>query len=192
MNIVERAKNILIKPKDEWNAINQESTSVIQIATGYLLIIALLPAAAMLLGGLFAGSISFGIRQAIISYVSNVGGVLISAFVIDALATNFGSQKNFTKAFQLVVYSYTPMFIAGIFGIIPALAILGIIGLYGLYLLYIGMKPMMQTPDDKITSYFVVSLLVIIAVYAVLFYIMRSILAPPLVINPATVGYPGL
>jgi len=38
MNLIERAKNIIIKPKDEWNVISQETTSVSQLTTGYLLI----------------------------------------------------------------------------------------------------------------------------------------------------------
>jgi hypothetical protein len=78
---------------------------------------------------------------------------------------------------QLVVYSYTASFVAGVFYIIPGLGILAMLGgLYGLYILYLGLKPMMQTPDDKITVYFVVSLLVIIVVTVVLSLILGAIL----------------
>jgi hypothetical protein len=186
MNLIERAKNIIIKPKDEWNVISQETTSVSQLTTGYLLIIALIPAIAVFIKfGLFGykipfvghidGSFAYGIRQAVVSYITSVGGVFLSAFIIDALAPNFSSQKNFSKAFQLVVYSYTAMFIAGIFNLIPGLGFLSILGLYGLYLLYIGMKPMMQTPEEKVTGYFIISLVVIIVVYAVLFYLLGAI-----------------
>jgi drug/metabolite transporter superfamily protein YnfA len=58
--------------------------------------------------------------------------------------------------------------LAGAFHAIPALGILSLVGMYGLYLLYVGIQPMMKTSDDKITAYFVVSLLVIIAIYAIL------------------------
>jgi hypothetical protein len=202
MNLVERAKNILFKPKDEWNVISQETTSVTQLVTGYLLILALIPAVGQfvrygLIGytipfvGHVPGSMSYGIRQAVVSYIASVGGVFLSAYIIDALAPSFASQKNFQKAMQLVVYSYTAMFVAGIFNIIPGLAILSIVGLYGLYILYIGIKPLMQTPEDKVTTYFIVSLLVIIAVYAVLSLVLAAILVKS-AYTAAAVGYPGL
>jgi hypothetical protein len=203
MNIVERAKNILIKPKDEWNVISGENTSVTQLITGYLLIMALIPAAAQfirygLVGynipfvGHMPGSISYGIRQAIVSYAGTVVGAYLSAFIIDILAPNFSSQKNFAKAMQLVVYSYTAAFVAGIFNLVPGLGILVVLGsLYGLYLLYVGLKPMMQTPEDKVTGYFVVSLLIIIGV-SVLFSVVLGAIFLKSALAAAATGYPGM
>jgi drug/metabolite transporter superfamily protein YnfA len=66
--------------------------------------------------------------------------------------------------------------LAGVFHAIPFLGIFAIVGIYGLYLLYIGIKPMMKTLDDKVTSYFVVSLLVVIAIYAILATVLAVIL----------------
>jgi hypothetical protein len=179
MNLVDRAKNIILKPKDEWTVIDQETTSVATIITTYLIPLALIPAIAAFIGygiigvAFFGPVLSWGIKQAIVSFITTIVGVYISAFIIDTLALNFGSTKDFRKTMQLVVYSYTPIMLAGAFQAIPALGILGIVGLYGLYLLYIGIKPMMKTPDDKVTVYFVVSLLVIIAVY----FILAAVLA---------------
>ena len=60
--------------------------------------------------------------------------------------------------------------------IIPQLSILaGLAGLYGLYVLYVGMKPMMKTPDEKVTGYFVVSLLVIIVASILISFLLTSI-----------------
>jgi len=182
MNIVDRAKNILLKPKNEWNVIDQETTSGTVLVITYLVPLALIPAIAAFIGyglfgvSIFGPSISWGFKQAIISFVSTIAGVYISACIINFLAPNFGSTKDFRKAMQLVVFSYTPIMIAGVFQAIPALSILAILGLYGLYLLYIGIKPMMKTPDDKVGVYFLVSLLVIIAVYFIIAVILTKIL----------------
>jgi hypothetical protein len=182
MNLVDRAKNIILKPKEEWTVIDQEGTSVATLIVTYLFPLALIPAIAAFIGygvigvAFFGPVLSWGIKQAIISFISTIVGISISAMIIDMLAPNFGSVKDFRKTMQLVVYAYTPVMIAGAFQAIPALGILGILGLYGLYLLYIGIKPMMKTPDDKITVYFVVSILVIIAVYFVLGAILTAIL----------------
>jgi hypothetical protein len=188
MNLIERAKNIILKPKDEWDVISQETTSVNQLITGYLLILALIPAgAAFIKFGLigtytaFLGHVSvgftFGIGQAVVSYITSVGGAVLSAFVIDALAPSFSSQKNMVRAMQLVVFSYTPMMLAGIFQIIPGLGFLGLVGLYGLYLLYLGLTPLMQTPEDKKVGYLVVSILITIVIYIILGVILGGLLS---------------
>lgn len=187
MNLIERARKIITNPKEEWAVINQETTTVTQLLTGYFLILALIPAIAQfvrygLIGynaplvGHINGSIELGLKYAVIGYITYVLGAFLSAFIIDALASSFGSKKNFTKAMQLVVYSYTPMMIASVFGMISGLSILSIVGLYGLYLLYAGLTPMMQTPEDKAVGYFVVSLLVIIVSYFIIGLIFTGIL----------------
>lgn len=186
MNLIERVKNVLIKPKDEWEVISKETTSINQLLTGYLLILAIIPAGAVFLKigiigynmpfyGHVSGNISMGISQAIVSYITYVGGAFLSAFIIDALAPSFGSEKNFIKAMQLMVFSYTPMLLAGIFQLIPGLGILAIVGLYGLYILYLGLTPMMKTPDDKRIGYFVVSLLITIGIYFIIGVILGVI-----------------
>jgi hypothetical protein len=173
MNLIERAKNIIIKPKEEWIVIEQETTSVQQLVTTYLIPLALIPAIAAFVRygffgigvlGLGGASISWGVKQAVVAFISPVLGAFLSAFVIDLLAPSFGSVKDFRRSMQLVVYSYTPMLIAGIFQIIPALSILGIVGLYGLYLLYLGIAPIKKSPEDKVTGYFIVSLIVLIGI----------------------------
>ncbi|RPH34235.1 MAG: DUF1282 domain-containing protein [Bacteroidales bacterium] len=182
MNLVDRAKNIILKPKDEWTLIDQEDTSVATLVATYLFPLALIPAIAAFIGygiigvAFFGPILSWGIKMAIISFITTVVGIYISAIIIDILAPNFGSVKDFRKTMQLVVYAYTPVMLAGAFSAIPALGFLGILGLYGLYLLYIGIKPMMKSPDDKVTVYFLVSLLVIIAVYFILGAILTLVL----------------
>jgi len=121
-------------------------------------------------------SVSLGIKHAIIEYIRMVGGVYLTAFVINVLAENFGSQKNFDKAFSLVAYAYTPVFVGGFFYIYHAFSILAVLAsIYGLYLLYIGLCPMMKTSDDKRISYFVVSLLVMVVASFVLSLVLGAI-----------------
>ena len=186
MDIINRVKNILVSPKTEWQTIDGENDSHVAVLTKYVLLLAAIPAVAAFIGyglighstfGVRFASIDWGIRQAIIQYITMVGSVYITALVIYFLAENFGSKKDFDKAFSLVAYSFTPAFIGGIFYIYYPLAILaGLAGLYGLYLLYVGLTPMMKTPDDKRTSYFVVSLLVMVAAVVLLSIVLTAIL----------------
>ena len=155
MSLIDRAKNILLSPKTEWEAVANEEANVQQILISYVLPLALIPAVAILIGWGVIGmwgftSFNYGIAVALVQLLNAFIAVLLTSFVIDALAPSFGSQKNFGRALQLVAYSMTPVWVAGILNIIPSIGWLGsLIGLYGLFLLYLGITPMMKTPEDK-------------------------------------------
>ncbi|GHT62398.1 membrane protein [Bacteroidia bacterium] len=182
MNIIERVKNILTTPKAEWQTIEAENAPYAKVCTSYVALLALIPAIASLIGyGLtgfhgFHHSFGLGIGQAFVQYIVMVAGAYISAVIIDALAPSFGATKNLDKAYSLVAYAYTPMFVAGIFYLIPALSwIILLAGLYSLYLLYLGLQPMMKQSDDKTIGYFIVSLIVVGAVTFVLAGVLGAI-----------------
>ena len=116
-----------------------------------------------------APSLTFGIGTAVVSFISTVVGVYLTALVTDYLAPNFGSQKNFGRAMQTVAYAYTPAWIGGILGIVPAIAWLGTLaGLYGLYLMYLGLPHTMKTPEDKTIVYMVVVIIILFVISMIL------------------------
>jgi hypothetical protein len=186
MEIIEKVKNILVSPKTEWQTIGAENAPHVKVFTNYIVPLALIPAIAAFIGygligysvlGHHVSSVSWGLRQAVVQYIAMLGGTYITAFVINALAENFGAKKDFDRAFSLVAYAYTPMFVGGVFYLLPSLSWLAsLAGLYGLYLLYIGLRPMMKVPADRQTSYFVASLVVTIVVSAVLSFMLAAAL----------------
>lgn len=186
MNLIDRARNILVKPKPEWEKISLETPNVQSIMVGYVLPLALLSAVAAFIGYAFVGdgrgvfrikSTDLGIYFALRVLIGSIGSVFISAFIIDVLAPSFESEKNMGRSIQLVAYSYTPSLIGGIFAIIPSLSVLGLIAaIYGLYLMYIGLPPMKKTKEDKQGVYFVVSLVTMLVVYLIVFMIVERIL----------------
>ena len=89
----------------------------------------------------------------VIVYLLTFAMVYIIASVIDLLAPRFGGQRNFANAVKLSVYSHTPLWLAGIFLLIPGLNFLLILGIYGLYLLWTGLPLLMQVPDEKALPY---------------------------------------
>jgi hypothetical protein len=186
MNIVERAKKIIINPKEAWAEIKAEQTTVQDIYLSYAIILAAIPAIAQFIGNALVGtsvmgvhfrwSIGNAIGYAILWYVLGLAGLLLTAFIADSLAPSFGSPKNFVNAFKAVVYSMTPVWVAGILYIIPFLGILVLLaGLYGLYLLFIGLPELMDTPKDKAIGYVIVVIVVNIIVFFVVGAIAGSI-----------------
>jgi len=183
-NLITRVINIITKPQQEWTVIATEQTDNTKLTMGYILPLVLIPAIAVVLSygligvgyGYLRHSWSWGIGAGISTIVSSFMGVFITAIIVNALAPNFGSQKNFGRALQLVAYSMTPMWIAGILNIFPVLSILVfLVGLYGIYLMYLGMPHTMQTPKDKLIGYLVVSILSMIVVTAIFMFIFTAI-----------------
>jgi len=178
MNIVERAKNMILQPKQEWQVIDGETHTVKDLYLHYAMILAAIPAVAAFIGFSIIGlggvlsqyriPIASGIAMMIVKYVLSLASVYVLALIIDALAPNFASQKNFLQALKLSVFSMTAAWLAGIFSILPALAILGLLGLYSLYLLFLGLPVLMKTAADKAVPYFVVILIAAIVVHVVI------------------------
>ncbi len=186
MNLIERVKNIITTPKTEWDVIAGEDTTLSSVITTYVVPLALLGAAATFIGYGFIGidygffrmkGIDWGIKMAVIQLVSAVVGVIVTAFVVDALAPSFGSEKNINKSAQLVAYGYTPSFVGALLNVFPAIGWLGgLFGIYGIYLMYLGLGPLKKTPEDKRVVYLVITIVILIVVYLVLGGILGSIL----------------
>jgi hypothetical protein len=165
MNIVNRAKNMFLTPKTEWDVVAAETTPPAQLITGYVLPLAAIYAIASFLGmamigALFGGMIgvTFALVSAIYHLVMAVVSVFVLGFIIDALAPTFAGTKNFNQAIKVAAYSYTPVWVLGILLIIPPLGWLAVLvgALYALYLLYLGLPRLMQSPQDKAVPYIVV------------------------------------
>jgi hypothetical protein len=186
MDIISKVRSILVSPQSEWQAIEEANEPHVQVFTSYVVPLAVIPAVAAFIGygligynvfGVHISSVSLGIRHAIVQYVTMLCGVYITAFVIDALAGNFGARKDLNRSFSLVACAYTPMFVGGVFYLLPSLSWLAsLAGLYGLYLLYTGMQPVMKVPADRHTSYFVISLIATVAVSVALSLVLAAVL----------------
>lgn len=178
MNLVDRAKNILLKPKDEWQVIAGETATVKDLYLNYAVILAAIPAVANFVGGSLIGrgflGVSFrvpivtGIAEMIVHYLLGLGSIYVLALIIDALAPNFGGEKNFIQAFKVAVFSATASWLAGIFQLIPGLGILTILGLYSLYLIYVGLPVLMKSPPDKAMGYTVVVVICALVIFAII------------------------
>ncbi len=190
MDIVQRVQSILVRPKEEWAKIKAEPTTVAELFTSYILILAAIPAVCQFFGNVLVGRrlpmvgryrwpVGNALGNAIASYVFALAAVYIFALIINELAPNFASAKNMTNALKLAAYSMTPGWVAGVLYIIPGLWILGILAsLYGLYILYLGFEtPMMETPKDRVLGYMGISIVVVVVLYVVFGWILKGIFA---------------
>lgn len=189
--IIARAKEILLKPKDTWPVIKDEVTTVKEIFTGYVAILAAVPAIAGFLGNqIFGFNIPFwgryrinffdGLAETIVSYILTLAGVYVAALVVDALAPTFQAKKNNVNALKVIAYSLTASWVIGVIRIIPDFTALAFLGfLYSLYLLYIGLPYLMECPAEKALGYTISITVVIILVSIIVGIISGSFIDIP-------------
>ena len=204
MNLIERAKNIMLTPKTEWTAIAADPTPTKAIVTGYVLPLAALAAVAGFIsaavvgttipyGGTFRMPIGWALGMLIYNLVMAVVAVFVLGFIIDALAPTFGGTKNYDQAVKVAAFSYTAGWLGAVLGIIPwvgwLLALL--VSLYGFYLLYLGLPRLMKNPPEKSAGYTVVVVIVAIVV-AFLISIIGGIIATPAMMAGMAMGGPAV
>ena len=167
MDLVGRVKDILLRPKDMWPVIRDETSTVKDLTRSYAAILALVPALAEVIGTVLVGHTFMGVRyrttlanglaHGLISYAASLACMFVIAFILNALAPRFESRKDFLQAFKLVVYSWSASWVAGILLLFPSLSWLATLGsFYSLYIFYIGLSLLMETPRDKLVVYFLV------------------------------------
>jgi hypothetical protein len=156
MELLNRVRAILLTPHVEWPVIAQEKGEASALFIRYVAILALIPALGRFIGTSLVGwyaPISSSLAGALVIYLSGFAIVYGLALIIDALAPRFGAQKDFAGALKLAVYSTTPVWIAGIFLLVPGLSFLVILGLHGAYLLWAGLPVLMRVPAEKALPY---------------------------------------
>ncbi|MFZ6742876.1 Yip1 family protein [Undibacterium sp. JH2W] len=193
MDLVQRAKNITLTPKTEWPVIAEENTATIDLFKNYVAPLAAIPAVAMFIGMCIVGfsvplvgitvrlSILSGITNTIMTFASSLIGVYLTSLIINALAPQFGAEKNSAQSLKVAAYSFTPVFVAAILFIFPDLGMLSLLaGLYGIYLLYLGLPVLMKTPQDKAPVYAAVSVVCVVVIGIVFSRVLHNISGSPM------------
>ena len=186
MNIVQRVKDIILKPTDTWAEIKAEQVTIKELYTSYAMLLAAIPPIASFIGLSLLGvsvlafsyrvPLGWGISHALVSYILSLVGLYVVGLIIDALAPSFGSKKNQVNAMKVAVFSWTPSWIAGILMIIPALSpVAMLLSLYSLYLFYLGLPILMDTPKDKALGYFIVTIVISIVIFIIIGILSRSL-----------------
>ena len=165
MNLVDRAKNIVLDPKNEWETIATEETTTAELYQKYIIPLAAITPIASFIGLSLIGvsapligtvriPILSGLSQAVLSFALSLAGVFILSLIIDALAPTFGGEKNPAHALKAATYSYTPAWLAGALMILPSLGILILFAsFYSLYLLSLGLPVLMKSSREKSLHY---------------------------------------
>lgn len=185
MKLVSRVAGILLRPKNEWSRIKEESLSASKFFSSYVLVLAAVPSVSHFIrfglvgyrvpfGGWYRVAIGNALFRAVLVYGLTLASIYVLALVINVLAPAFKSTKNPDKAMKLAAYGMTPYLLVSIFYFIPLVGNpLLFAGLYGVYILYLGFKSaILDTPQKKVVVYWITSVVIALtltaAVWAVL------------------------
>jgi hypothetical protein len=157
MNLPRRVAGLLTHPAQEWPAIHSEANDMAALYRGYIVILAAIPSASILVGLLLAGGLALGaaalttaVTAAMVSYAMALATPFAAAIVIEQLAPRFKADASTDEAFGLVAYASTPIWLAGVFYVSVFLSPLVLAGvLYSIYLFFSGLTPMLSMPADQ-------------------------------------------
>ncbi len=188
MNLIDRAKRILLQPQETWATIDREATDTATLFTRYAMVLATIPAVCGFIGMSLIGFGGFGVTirvplvsglvNMVVSYGLSLVGIFVLGLIIDVLAPTFGGQKNAIQALKVAVYASTAALLGGVFSLLPALSVLGLLAaLYSIYLLYTGLPVLMKSAPAKSVGYTVVVIIAAI-VMGVVFSAASALFMP--------------
>jgi hypothetical protein len=176
--LLNRLKNILIHPKDEWLAIKTVPPTRSGILK-YAAVLAVSPPLAAMAGSLLfdrnlpdsALSSSFGrlMLTNVIWYGMCVVNVVITGMIVAAGLAITDSRWSGLRGVTIAAYSFTPVSLAGLFAVVPHLGwtIYPAI-LYGIYLIYLGITLLAEIPKTIAAWVALISFFAAVAVLGVM------------------------
>lgn len=173
-SLINKVKFILLNPKEIWHKYTYDYISVQEAILTYVIPLSLIPAIALFLRKIIeTGDIIAAISIAVITVLSNVIGIWLSGFVIYKLAPSFNANSNINDTVKLLAYSYTPVWVAGIFKLIDGLGIISLLAtIYTFYIYYKGLAPVTKVRKMNEPTFFATSILVIIILNTLVDFIL--------------------
>ncbi len=155
---------LLINPKEEWVKIRSEECSVGTCYFSYVLLLAAIPPVSGYIGTTTFGweigareavklSSQSALTIAVAYYLVMLVGVFSMGFMIHWMGKTYGTEQPLARCISLAAFVATPMFLVGVFEVLPILWLNFIVGLpalaYTVYLLYSGVPVMMEIDSER-------------------------------------------
>jgi hypothetical protein len=176
MDLRKRLTGLFVDPRREWSAIAGEPADVVWLYRNFIAIVAAVPSAALLLRFAIGGAPVLGVSAAVTRYLVALATPMAAAVVVEKLAPRFQSRASTAQALKLVAYSTAPVWVAGIFYLLPALGgaatLVGV--LYGVYLFALGLPRVLHTPREQIVPFMLVCAIVLLVINIILTGLLTS------------------
>jgi hypothetical protein len=164
--LLERIKNIVMRPKLEWPVIASEPTTMAQLYTGYVMPLSGLAAVLSFLhvsvigvsvpfAGMVRSPLAVGLESAVLYFCFGLLGLFLVGLIINAVAPMFGGTADRHQALKVAAYAFTPAWLSSVLALSPILPMLLQFAalFYGIYVLYLGLPVLMRSPSERALGY---------------------------------------
>lgn len=189
--ILDRAKAVLLDPKNIWSTIKSESATPKDLITGYLGVLLAAGAIAQFVRSVFLGisvmgvtvksGLVDGLTYSVLSLILTIVGMYVMAAIMQKIAPKFEGSTTIDSTFRLLAYSTTASALGQILLILPVPGIMlatFALGLYGLYTLFQGITPMTGVPEARRVPFLLVSIVIGAVIMFVVNALVLSSFAP--------------
>jgi hypothetical protein len=163
--LTERVRDLMTSPRAEWSAIAAEPVRAIDVWLGYVVPLALIGPIALAVAQVAFGS-SFplvgvvkatlvnGVAAALLAFAFSLAQVAVLSWAVRALAPKFQAVPDRLAALEVVAYSMTPLWLAGIVHLVPVLAFVWIFAAaYAFVLCLFGLRALMRCTPPQALGY---------------------------------------
>jgi hypothetical protein len=157
--VLNRIKNILLTPGDEWLAIKNEPPTKKEIFK-HAASLAAIPTVAAIAGRILFnpnirdGALTFSFSSLMMTNMIWYGmyllNIVITGMIIAVVLAAANCSRSSLRGFTISAYSFTPLSLGGCLAVIPYLGwTLYPAILYGMYLIYLGITLLAKIPKKK-------------------------------------------
>ncbi|MBI5700261.1 YIP1 family protein [Candidatus Saganbacteria bacterium] len=185
--IIERARNLLLHPKEEWLKIAAENDDPKNVIN-FLAVITIVPALALFLGygivglpgpyGYFRMSFLSAFFSALVFYILTAIAIALSTAMVSFFCHYFNIDGKWETYHKLIGYSATAPILANIFYIFPFLKFLKILGFYGAVTFFVGLPLLLKVQKEKEMQFVVTVLIAAIVITIIFFSLTDQFLGP--------------
>jgi hypothetical protein len=173
METLRRIVYLIFRPKEEWERIAAETTSVDLLLRRYIVPLSLLAPAATVIGmetfdrdwdplhGYLVPADQIFAAGATTLFAT-IGSIFALAAIFALLAPMFGAPRDFLAALKVSTYGAIPLMLAGATLVLPVMALVAIVGLcHTLYLYWIGVRQVLHVSAGTQTEFVGISMLLL-------------------------------
>ncbi|MCB9029424.1 MAG: YIP1 family protein [Deltaproteobacteria bacterium] len=202
-----RAKDMVMSPGATWDKLKSEDMTINQVFMTYaVFLVAVTPVCEFIRMTTVGRTLPFigtmkwplisGLVTTIVTYALGLATIYIAAVIMEKLAPKFDGALTLGNAAKLFAFSMAPVYLGGVFQLIPYLSALGLLcGLYGLYLFYQGI-PKIAGVTEKRVPFFLVTIVALIVTMMIVGLVVAAVspsmfTAPEVVQGTNTLNLPG-
>jgi hypothetical protein len=118
--------------------------------------------------GVVKAALVSGVAAALLTFAFSLVQVAVLAYCVNAMAPRFQAVRDPLAALQVVAYSMTPVWLAGVLYLVPPLAFLWVFAaVYAIVLAMFGLRTLMRCTPPQAIAYVFTTLFIAFALWVI-------------------------